>query len=761
MYDSHGDLLRPADKTRLGDISTQREQTDRAVCHYGCQLGSLSGRRTPDGQLHRAEMLSPLLSGLEADESLAFEVALGPGGHDAVVAIRGTAEGNTTADSRQRADELMGRLMALTTTQFPGFSLRPLKEIGSRLEDLAHSALISPHGRPIASMRQRKSELGPVEVGSEATELLLPHLRFSPEGLTAAVELLKARCEPAKISLTVALTRFDARQLRILKQARHDALSNEPRTQVEAMRQFFETVPDDVLMTELINDAGGVQLGLELQTKSPLDEADRSMLGHAVFGTEAADGLPDTALNLSDVYPRNFALGRAVVGFSTLSERLLRRTPQCYEPPAVQGAELGTTRDGRAVTITQTDRAMHQFVVGATGTGKSTLMLNQIAADMEAGRGLLVLDPHGDLWEAARKLVPERRRKDLVLIHLGEPDIKWSMNVLSALGGDPAIERSATVNGLLRLFKNSLWPGLPEAFGPMFELYFRNALLLLMEAEGDKATILDFERVFHDDDYRSQLIELCQTQHVKDFWRKTVARISHHEISLENITPYIICKFAPFTTNTVLKPILGTKASTLDLREAIAKRKIVLVNLAKGTVGEGSARLVGSLFTMRLVAAAQTQMRLPEQQRQEFFAYLDEFQTYATEHVAEAIEETRKYKLRLILACQSLSQIDGRGPRPDVVGSVLANVANLISFRLGVDDARTLAHWFEPNFSAEDLMYLPNHDAIGRLLVDGQAIRPIEFQTAPPPRNGADAISRARQNLYDVIDARRAEKCNF
>jgi hypothetical protein len=259
-------------------------------------------------------------------------------------------------------------------------------------------------------------------------------------------------------------------------------------------------------------------------------------------------------------------------------------------------------------------------------------------------------------------------------------------------------------------------------------------MALLMEGEGDKATILDFERVFQDEKYRNHLISLCKTRTVVDFWQKVVDRIGFgHDISLENVTPYIICKFAPFTTNKLLAPILGSPTTSLDLKKAIEDSKVVLINLAKGIVGEGSARLVGGLITMRLVAAAQTQMMLPEADRKEFVAYLDEFQTYATEHLTEGIEETRKYKLRLVLACQSLGQIDGKSNRPDVAASILANVANLVSFRLGVDDAHTLSRWFEPMFRDEDLMYLPNYTAVGRLLVNGEALRPIEFRTLPPP----------------------------
>jgi TraM recognition site of TraD and TraG len=284
----------------------------------------------------------------------------------------------------------------------------------------------------------------------------------------------------------------------------------------------------------------------------------------------------------------------------------------------------------------------------------------------------------------------------------------------------------------LRLFTRTLWSGVPEAFGPIFELYFRNAMLLLMEGQGDQATFLDFERVFQDEAFREELLERCQTQNVKDFWQKTVDRITYNDWSLENLNPYITSKFSPFTSNALLRPVLGSATSSLDLQAAIAGGKIVLLNLAKGLVGEGSARLVGALVTMRLVAAAQTQMKLPASERKAFVAYLDEFQTYATEHIGEAIEETRKYRLSLVLACQSLGQIDGRGHNADVGRSIIANVANLIAFRLGVEDAAILAKWFEPDFSVDELLYLPNYTAVARLMVDGQALRPIEFRAAPP-----------------------------
>jgi hypothetical protein len=688
-------------------------------------------------------MLSPLLSGLQPGELLAAEIAIAPGG--VLVGLRGTACAASAGAAHERAAHLGRLLQALARGQLPGFVLRPIEPGDGLPPDLAAQCLLRPAGRTLAGVRRSRPELGPVAVEGREADLILPAMRFSAEGLGAAVELLKAemRAELARavLRLNMRLVRFDAAQLRRLAAARDAVAAGDrrPQSELEALRHLYEAMPVDAVMSSFLNERSGVELALAMHTQAPLGAAAQRMLCHAVFRMEPETEAPTNALaegNLGSVYPRGFVLGQAVAGLAATAVLSFQRAPSTYEPPpetpGAPGLSIGTTADGRPVVITAADRAMHQFIIGATGTGKSTLLLNQIAADMAAGEGMLVLDPHGDLWEAARRLVPPGRKQDVILAHLGDPGWAFTMNVLAGLGGDPAVERSATVNGLLRLMKNTLWPDVPEAFGPMFELYFRNALLLLMEAQGDAATVLDFERLFVDEDFRDGLLERCETVAVRDFWRKLAARAGG-DISLENVAPYIVCKLAPFTANKLLAPMLGSSTSSLDLKAAIAGGRIVLINLAKGIIGEGSARLVGGLITMRMTAAAQTQMVLPYEARKPFVAYLDEFQTYADEHISEAIEETRKYRLRLVLACQSLSQIDGRNRRADVGASILANVANLVSFRLGVGDAQTLAPWFQPMVKVEDLMYLPNHTAVGRLLVGGQAIRPVEFRTAPPP----------------------------
>ncbi len=715
------------------DVENKQAEVPRFRADYGCRLVALSGTVGSDGILHRADLLSPLLSGQRTDEALALRIGYDAASSRLEVGLAGTALGASEAEADDRQKIQSTILESLVRAQFPGFVFRAFgtPNGATHLPDV--TTILRPMGRRIAPRRAQSREPGPQLVDANADSVLLPAMGLSAERLAAAVELLKARGESASMSIALRMVRFDASGLRQIREAREAAIGNEPRSSVEAVRQIAETFSDDALMTALLDEASGVEVTLAITSATPLDEASRRMLCHAAFGVEPVEAETVAALDLSSIYPRAFALSRAVAGLAGAGLIALKRLPALYEPPASGGLVLGSTSDGRSVAITEADRAMHTFVIGATGTGKSTLVLNQIVADMEAGRGLALLDPHGDLFEAARGLVPAHRQSDVVLAHLGDPDHGFTMNVLAGLGGDPAIERNATVNGLIRLFKNSLWPGVPEAFGPMFELYFRHALLLLMEAGGETATILDFERIFQDAGFRRELIERCDNQSLADFWLKTVENCTHDEISLENIAPYIICKLAPFTTNALLRPVLGATTSSLDLQTAIGQGKIVLVNLAKGILGEGSARLVGALITMRLVAAAQSQMRVPYAERRTFTAYLDEFQTYATEHIAEAIEETRKYKLRLVLACQSLGQVDGRHNRADVGHSIIANVANLIAFRLGVEDAHTLSRWFAPGFGVEDMLYLPNHTAVARLLANGQALRPIEFGSLPPP----------------------------
>lgn len=360
-------------------------------------------------------------------------------------------------------------------------------------------------------------------------------------------------------------------------------------------------------------------------------------------------------------------------------------------------------------------------------------MLAHIAAhDMANGEGLVVIDPHGDLFRDLVKRVPESRRGDLVLADPGSLETSFTFNVLQGASGDPAFDRNAVINDMIELFRRTLYRGVQEAFGPMFEVYFRNAALLLMSACDREATILKFERVFQDHEFRHELIDGCPLAYVRDFWTKTAGRVHSTDLSLENIAPYIVCKLNQITTNERLRPILGATRSSLDFSDIIAKRKICLVNLDKARLGEKSAAFLGGVMLSRLNMAAMAQARLAPETRVSASIILDEFQTYATDSLPSMLAETRKFGFRVTVANQSTSQIDGRGLNPDVLGPILANVANLIAFRVGVEDAETVGGWFAPTVSMKTLTRLPNYHAVARLIDNGAPGEPIHLRTLPP-----------------------------
>lgn len=698
---------------------------------FRLQLTGLDSRVGVERSTFKIEMLSPVLAALHDDEYLSIDISQGSNGKAVAASIGGAVRADHADQLAARADDVVRLLEKLVRVQLPGFRARHRTD----LPTFAHARRITPRGRPLAADAAERPA-GPSAVTSTPDRLLLPPMAIAPERVMAAAQIVAASRSPLSLSIRLRLVPLEARTLRRIDDARRATESQDASSHLEAVHQLAASMPDHEYLTGLMEEGQAVEMTLHALGDEPVDDTTERVLCHALYAAPPAQaGDADSVSELADLvtlYPRGFVLSQLVTGLALTAAFSFQRPNTQYEAPRGAGQLLGHTQDGLPVVVADADRALHTFAIGGTGTGKSTMLLNQLAADMEAGKGVILVDPHGDLWEQAMKLVPPQRRKDLIAGHLGDPKRSFTMNVLAGLGGDPAIERSATVNAFIRLFTRTLWAGVPEAFGPIFELYFRNAMLTLMEANGDKATFLDFERVFQDTDFREDLLTRVETKGVKDFWHKTAERITYNDWSLDNMNPYITSKFAPFTANALLRPVLGSPESSLDLVQAIAQSKIVLLNLAKGTVGEGSARLVGSLVTMRLVAAAQTQMRLSASERRGFVAYLDEFQTYASEHIAEAIEETRKYKLSLVLACQSLGQIDGKAHRSDVGRSIVANVANLIAFRLGVDDAQILARWFEPDFSADSLMYLANHMAVARLLVDGQALRPVEFRAVAP-----------------------------
>jgi DNA helicase HerA-like ATPase len=552
---------------------------------------------------------------------------------------------------------------------------------------------------------------------------------------TSLLVALQSLARPVGIEIELSAAELSAAELRQLGAA-EQRLCEDIRRPDDPLLDTAAT--EDLARMRIITRS---RMALKLKTiihaDLPLRPAELDLVSTAIFDAPAARGeARPGAADLASLLPRSVgaqALEHLLT--SSLSAALeLAEAPRA--PASTSGTLLGTTKRGAPVRQDLADRSQHTYMVGATGTGKSTLLLNMIAQDMEAGEGLVLIDPHGDLFHAARALVPRGRRGDLVIADAAEVDAKgggFTLNVLQGNSGDPAFDRNAVMNDLIELFRRTLYRGVQEAFGPMFEVYFRNAGLLLMSAKGDAATILDFERVFQDEEFRDELIGECDLQHVVDFWRKTAERVSYADHTIQNMTPYITCKLAQITTNERMRPILGGARSSIDFCEIIANRRICLVNLAKAQLGEKSAAFLGGIMLSRLCMAALAQGRLPKERRVPASIVLDEFHTFATDSLPSMLAETRKFGFRVTLANQSVTQIDGRGLNPQVLGTILGNVANVVAFRCGIEDADAVGGWFQPAIPKEALTRLPNFEAVMRLIDRGEPLPPLHLRTLPPP----------------------------
>lgn len=369
----------------------------------------------------------------------------------------------------------------------------------------------------------------------------------------------------------------------------------------------------------------------------------------------------------------------------------------------------------RLVGIRQADRRHHMYIIGKTGTGKSTLLETLILQDIDAGRGVALLDPHGDLVERIVARVPVRRRGELIYFNVPDTSRPLGFNPLEAV---PPARRSLAASGMMEAFKK-LWP---DSWGPRLEHILRNALLALLDQP--QATLADVLRLLDDHSFRKNAAGRVRSAQVRAFWLREYEGYPAR-FQAEAIAP-VQNKVGAFLADPVLNAILTQPKSSFDLRRLMDDGRILLVNLAKGRLGEDSAALLGALLVSRLGFAALSRTDVPEQQRRDFFVYLDEFPTFTTLSLATMLSELRKYRASLILAQQYLSQVDEQ-----VRDAILGNVGTIISFRLGLADAEILEQEFEPEFRATDLVSLPNHNVYTRVMIDGAVSRPFSAETLP------------------------------
>jgi hypothetical protein len=370
--------------------------------------------------------------------------------------------------------------------------------------------------------------------------------------------------------------------------------------------------------------------------------------------------------------------------------------------------------------LLEDDRRKHLYILGKTGMGKSTLLQNMILQDIYNGFGVCFLDPHGDSAEYILDRIPEYRHQDIVYFNPGDTDHPFGFNMLEAKRGE---EPHLIVSGMMAVF-NHIWAGMWSA---RMEYILTNTLLALLETPG--STLLGVVRMLTDNDYRDKIVRNVQDPMVKNFWKKEFAGFNDR-YRQEAIAP-VLNKIGQFFSTDLTRNILGQVKSTIDFRDIMDKKKILIVNLSKGKLGEDNSALLGSLINTKLQVAAMSRVDIPESERNDFYLYVDEFQNFTTDVFATILSEARKYRLNLTLAHQYIAQLTESGSEK-IKNAVFGNVGSIITFRVGSDDTEILEKEFRPVFALEDLIGLNKYQITVKMSIRGKSSNPFLASTLPP-----------------------------
>ena len=382
-------------------------------------------------------------------------------------------------------------------------------------------------------------------------------------------------------------------------------------------------------------------------------------------------------------------------------------------------AETDSRNKSKAFGIKSKDRSRHMYVIGKTGMGKSTVLENMAVQDIKNGEGLAFIDPHGKSADLLLDYIPKERVEDVIYFAPFDVDHPIAFNVMEDVGYD---KRHLVVSGLMSAFKK-IWV---DAWSARMEYILSSTLLALLEYPG--STLLSINRMFSDKEYRKKVVENVTDTTVKAFWEEEFARYTDRFAA--EATPAIQNKVGQFTSNPLIRNIIGQPNSSFDLRKVIDEKKIFIVNLSKGRIGEVNANLLGSMIITKLYLSAMSRADVEEEELNKlpnFFLYVDEFQSFANESFADILSEARKYKLNLTLAHQYIEQM-----AEEVRDAVFGNIGTMITFRVGAYDAEVLEKEFAPKFIAEDLVNLGFAQIYLKLMIDGVSSAPFSARTLPP-----------------------------
>jgi len=385
------------------------------------------------------------------------------------------------------------------------------------------------------------------------------------------------------------------------------------------------------------------------------------------------------------------------------------------------------------------DRRRHIYCIGKTGTGKTTWMQNLAYQDIVAGKGVCVVDPHGDMVDWLMARIPKDRVDDVVYFYPPDMDRPMGLNMLDATTPN---QKQEVVAQMIAIFYKLFDPtGTNQIIGPMFEHYMRNAMLALLADDATGATLVEIPRMFTDQEFRNQKLTKVTDPVVRQFWLQEYAQSQRGQQSADMLS-YVISKIGRFISNDMMRNIVGQAKSAFDIRDIMDHKKILLINLAKGLTGDLNSNLLGFILVSKLQMAALSRADVVESERQDFYLYIDEFQNVTTDSISVILSEARKYHLNLIVAHQFVAQLDEK-----IREAVLGNAGTMISFTIGPSDVEVIGKQFAPELNANDLINIENRNAYVKLLIDGAVSKPFNMTALPPMGEARPKVGAALKNL--------------
>ncbi|HET9850239.1 MAG TPA: ATP-binding protein [Candidatus Saccharimonadales bacterium] len=391
----------------------------------------------------------------------------------------------------------------------------------------------------------------------------------------------------------------------------------------------------------------------------------------------------------------------------------------------------------KAIRLSDPDRARHMYVVGQTGTGKSTFLENLALQDMLEGRGFAFVDPHGDTAEKLLAMVPKERTEDVIYFSPADMDYPLGLNMFEYHSED---QKDFLIQEAINMLYKLYDPQHQGIIGPRYEHLFRNAALAIM-ADPNGGTFVDIPKLFRDPAFVEQKLKYVTDPNVLEFWRKEMPQ-SQRSNEFGEVTSWFVSKFGAFLSNEMMRNIIGQTKSSFDLREIMDSGKILLVNLSRGRTGDLNSKLLGMIFVMKFEAAAMSRADMPEEYRRDFCLYVDEFQNFSTDSFADILSQARKYHLNLIVANQFTTQLS-----EEIRDAVFGNVGTVISYRVGTTDAEFLAKQFAPIFDIDDLQFIPNYNTVVRMMIGGVPVQPFSMAALPPLGNPNKQLADALKQL--------------